>query len=368
MSKRYAVPAAVTAALATIMVAFVGSATARGLERPRNTNTPVILGLAQEGQTLTATNGGWFCEPGPCTFGYQWQRCSAHGIDCGPISGATRQTYVPSPTDVGSRLQVGVTATNQDCNLTGTQCAPSSGSAVSNLTAIVTIRPGVAPASTAPPAISGTPQQGQTLTATFGSFSGEQPLAMGIEWVRCDRAGEGCASIRGADRTSYTVGSADVGNTLRVWTTASKRGGSASGVSAPTAVVRPIGPTPERRAISVGEVVAPYRMTIDRVEFLPRALRSRAPFTVRVHVSELRGFWVSGAVVSVMAVPPNQVARIADRRTRGDGWATFVLRPTATLPSRGSLYLYVQARKPGESALSELSAARLVKVAVNARR
>jgi hypothetical protein len=367
VSKRFATPVAVTVLVATGLAAFVGSATARGLERPRNTNTPVIQGLPQEGQTLTATEGGWHCQPGPCTFGFQWQRCSAHGVDCGAISGATNKTYVPGPQDVGSRLQVGVTATNLDCNLTGTQCAPSSGSAVSNLTAIITIKPGVAPASTAPPTISGTPQQGETLTATLGAFSGEQPLRMGIEWVRCDRAGDGCATIRGANTQSYVVGSADVGNTLRVYATATNRGGSASGVSAPTPVIRPIGPTAERRAIPVAEVVAPYRLVIDRVQVAPRPVRARSPFTVRVHINETRGFWVSGALVSVMAVPPGQVARATERRTAGDGWATFVLRPTAAL-GRGSLYLYVQARRPGDTAVSEASAARLIKVPVRARR
>jgi hypothetical protein len=360
--------AAVTTALGALLVVFVGSATARGLERPRNTNSPTIAGLAQEGQTLSASTGSWHCEPGPCTYAYQWQRCSAHGTDCGNLPGATAQTYVPGPGDVGFRLLVSVTATNVDCDLTGAICAPSSGSAVSNTTGIITIKPGVAPASTAPPTISGTPQEGETLTATQGSFSGEQPLALGIEWVRCDRGGEGCASIRGANTTRYVAGSADVGNTLRVWVTASNRGGSASGTSAPTPVIRPVGPTAERRSVSVADVAAPNRLLIDRVEIAPRVLRSRAPFTVRVHVSETRGFWVSGALVSVMAVPPDQVARAPERRTAATGWASVVLRPTAALTLRrgGSLYLYVQTRKPGDTALSSVSAARLVRVALRA--
>lgn len=362
-------PVAVTAALAALLVVFVGSATARGLERPRNTNSPTIVGTPQEGQTLTATQGGWFCEPGPRTFGYQWQRCNANGVDCGTLPGATAQTYVPGPGDVGSRLQVSVTATNVDCNLTGTQCAPSSGSAVSPLTGIITIKPGVAPAATAPPAISGTPQEGETLTATQGSFSGEQPLALGIEWARCDRAGASCASIRGANTTRYVATSADVGNTVRVWVTATNRGGTASAVSAPTPVIRPIGPTAARRSISVADVAAPYRLVIDRVTVVPSVLRSRAPFRVRIHISETRGFWVNGALVSVMAIPPEQVARAPERRTGTDGWVSFVLRPTAalTLGSSGSLYLYLQTRKPGETALSDVSTSRLVKVRVRAR-
>jgi hypothetical protein len=90
---------------------------------------------------------------------------------------------------------------------------------------------------------------------------------------------------------------------------------------------------------------------------------------VRVHVSEARGFWVNGALVSVMAVPPDQVARASERRTAASGWANVVLRPTAALTLRqgGSLYLYVQARKPGDTALSSVSAARLVRVPLRLR-
>src|SRR3954454_14538837 len=42
-----------------------------------------------------------------------------------------------------------------------------------------------APASTAPPAITGTPAQGQTLTASTGSWSGTQPLTYTYQWRRC---------------------------------------------------------------------------------------------------------------------------------------------------------------------------------------
>jgi hypothetical protein len=361
--QRLGMLAAVTSGLAVALVVFVGSATARGLERPRNTNTPTISGTPQEGATLTASEGGWHCEPGPCTFTYQWQRCNANGVDCGPLSGATSKTYVPGPQDVGFRMQVSVTATNVDCNLTGTQCAPSSGSAVSGLTGIIAIKPGVAPAATGPPVISGTPMDGEALTATQGSFSGEQPLRMGIEWVRCDRGGDSCSTIRGANTTRYVAGSADVGNTLRVYATASNRGGSASAVSAPTPVIRPVGPTPERRSVSAADVAAPHRLVIDRIQVTPGVLRASSRFTVRVHVVDTRGFWISGALVSVTSVPPGQVARASERSTAASGWANVVLRPTAALRS-GALYLYVQTRKPGDSALSGTSASRLVRVRV----
>ena len=110
-----------------------------------------------------------------------------------------------------------------------------------------------------------TPEQGETLTATMGSFSGEQPLQMGIEWARCDRAGNACAAISGANTTRYVVTNVDVGNTLRVYVTARNRGGNAAATSAPTPVIRPLSPNASRRSIGIQDVELPYRLVIDRV-------------------------------------------------------------------------------------------------------
>jgi hypothetical protein len=84
-------------------------------------------------------------------------------------------------------------------------------------------------AATAPPAptISGTPQEGQTLTAS--DSGGPYTWA----WERCDTSGNGCSAIAGATASTYTLASADVGHTIRVTAT----DGSGSTESAPTAVV-----------------------------------------------------------------------------------------------------------------------------------
>jgi len=94
------------------------------------------------------------------------------------------------------------------------------------------------PKNTARPVISGTPQVGQTLTATPGTWSGSASFA--YQWQRCDSAGANCADILGATGQSYAVADADGGATIRVVVTAQNAYGSATAASAPTAVV-PVG-------------------------------------------------------------------------------------------------------------------------------
>jgi hypothetical protein len=94
-----------------------------------------------------------------------------------------------------------------------------------------------APVNTAPPTISGTPQVGQTLNASTGSWSGTQPIAYAYAWRRCDTSGGACVSI-GATGASYTLAGADVGSTIRVVVTATNSVGPTSATSAATTVVQ----------------------------------------------------------------------------------------------------------------------------------
>jgi hypothetical protein len=104
------------------------------------------------------------------------------------------------------------------------------------------------PVNTLPPDVSGTPQQGQTLTATTGNWSGTQPIAYAYQWRRCDSSGAGCTEIAGATSASYAVTSADVGGTLRVAVTATNSAGSATATSAATGVVQSASAPPANTA------------------------------------------------------------------------------------------------------------------------
>jgi hypothetical protein len=96
-----------------------------------------------------------------------------------------------------------------------------------------------APKNTSPPTISGEAQNGKTLTADPGTWSGDQPMTFTYQWRRCNAKGASCANIIGATQKTYDATSVDVGNTLRVRVRAANTTGSSAAVSAPTAVVAP---------------------------------------------------------------------------------------------------------------------------------
>ena len=78
---------------------------------PAVTSSPTVSGTAQDGQPLTAGPGSWSGTQ-PINYSYQWQRCGSTGANCTPIAGATTTTYTPGSTDVGSSVEVTITASN----------------------------------------------------------------------------------------------------------------------------------------------------------------------------------------------------------------------------------------------------------------
>lgn len=124
--------------------------------------------------------------------------------------------------------------------------AVGSGRATSRPTRVVlgrVVQP-IAPAVTSSPTVSGTAQDGMTLTATTGSWTGTKPIAYAYQWQGCDSTG-GCNPISGATSATYTAAASDVGSTLKVTVTASNVAGEAVASSDPTAVVQPsAGPLP----------------------------------------------------------------------------------------------------------------------------
>jgi hypothetical protein len=89
-----------------------------------------------------------------------------------------------------------------------------------------------APVNTSPPTVSGRAKVGQMLSCSTGSWTGGS-AAYAYQWSR------GRTMIRGATRTTYTVQSADRGQSLRCTVTARNAAGNASSTSA--AVTIPVG-------------------------------------------------------------------------------------------------------------------------------
>jgi len=93
-----------------------------------------------------------------------------------------------------------------------------------------------APVNTAPPAISGTPTVGQTLTASDGTWS-NAPTSFAYQWLRCNGGGNSCVDAANGTQKTYTLVGTDAGHTVRVRVTATNADGSSSAQSAQTAAI-----------------------------------------------------------------------------------------------------------------------------------
>jgi hypothetical protein len=204
---------------------IVEGATVTRVAAPVDTAPPSIVGPAQDGETLTADQGGW-SGPGPITFAYRWQRCNDTGQECQDIANATSGSYVPGAGEIGATMRVLVTATNPY----GQTQVPSS------VSGVVATPP--APASTGPPTIEGLAQDGSELDATAGSWSAAAPVSYSYQWESCGPTGEDCASIEYATAPNYQLSEGDIGSTLRVVVTATNTGGSTQATSTASPVIQ----------------------------------------------------------------------------------------------------------------------------------
>jgi hypothetical protein len=98
------------------------------------------------------------------------------------------------------------------------------------------MRAGLVPTLRAPPVLAGTPVPGQSVTATQGTWTGDE-LTFTYRWERCDETGAGCVVVPGAAAATYAVTPGDLASTLRVTVEARNRLGTVTGRSNATAVV-----------------------------------------------------------------------------------------------------------------------------------
>jgi hypothetical protein len=101
-----------------------------------------------------------------------------------------------------------------------------------------------APDNTVHPKISGTAQDGRTLTTTHGSWNSPEPLTYTYHWSLCSPTGPSCANIAGATHSTLKLTPADVGHKIGVLVTARDQNGLTGGASATEAgpVAKPKAP------------------------------------------------------------------------------------------------------------------------------
>jgi hypothetical protein len=139
---------------------------------PVSLDSPALSGLAQQGQTLSTSDGAWSGAPAPA-LSYQWERCDSSGASCAPIAGASANEYVPVTADVGATLVAEVTATNGAGSVTAASAASAPVAAAPG--------PPPPPTPTSSPAITTTPSAPppSVLTTTPPPASEAKPVITG---------------------------------------------------------------------------------------------------------------------------------------------------------------------------------------------
>ena len=335
------------AALALVLGALVlptaGGASAQATG-PKNTAEPAVSGRAEQGRTLSTTQGSWTGST-PMSFAYHWVRCGTDGglpdgSNCVFLPGATKSKYTLVAADVGFRMRVRVTATN----------SAGSSTVASNPTAVV-VGP---PVNTSNPAIQGSLVTGSVITANPGT------------WVRCDTGGGNCVAV--ASGRTYRLGSADLNHKMRFNVTASNAIGSKTVTSGESPVVT--APLPSgaiklpngQISIPVTSIPSDQRMFVAQVGFTPNPVRNRKHvIAVHVKIQDTRGYVVRDALVFVRSTP--RVTTGGRQPTAMDGTVTFQLVPLASFPAkRGNVQFFVKAYRTGDPPLAGVAGYRLVQV------
>ena len=343
----------------TVLAGSAGAGVAAPSAPPTNTAEPAISGRAEQGRTLSASNGSW--TGGQISYAYQWVRCGADGGrpdggDCTIVSGADGRNHRLTGADVGFRMRVRVTATNTDGSRT----------VASNPTQTV-VGP---PVNTSLPVVTGTTLVGSVLTASPGTWTGAGSISYSYHWLRCNTQGGACTSA-GSTGRNHRLTSADLNHRMRFNLTARNSVGSRTVMSSESPIVTeplPAGavklPSGEI-SIPAASVPSNHRLTVSQVTFSPTPVTNRNQvITVRVRTKDTRGFVVRDALVFVRSTP--RVTTGGDRQlTTSDGWVTYQLAPNGNFPKprRGyNVQFYVKVYRSGDPALGGIAGYRLVQV------
>ncbi|WP_210212153.1 hypothetical protein [Mesorhizobium sp. M8A.F.Ca.ET.057.01.1.1] len=187
-----------------------------------------VAGVATEDQALTASNTLADAD-GLGPISYQWQRDTGDGSSFVNIGGATNTTYTLGDTDVGAMLRV--VAGYTDGHGMAEAVASSATAAIAN----------VNDAPTGSVTVAGVATEDQVLTASNTLADADGLGTISYQWQRDSGDGSGFVNIGGATNTTYALGDADVGATVRVVASYTDGHGMAESLSsAATEVVAPV--------------------------------------------------------------------------------------------------------------------------------
>ena len=205
------------------------------------TGQPTISGTAQVGETLTANTSGIADADGldDATFSYQWI------ADDSDIAGATGSTYTLAAADESKVVKVRVSFTDDRGH-------------AETLTSTATVAVAAKPSSpaTGQPAITGTAQVGETLTADTSGIADADGLdnaTFSYQWIADD------SDIAGATGSTYTLAAADEGKVVKVRVSFTDDAGHAETLTSTATVAvaaKPSSPATGQPAIS-GSPVPP---------------------------------------------------------------------------------------------------------------
>ena len=244
------------------------SAATVAVARPPNyepTGLPAISGTPQVGETLTADTSAIDDADGltNATFEYQWLRNqSVLDANTGTyyyinvdLPGETGSTYTLAPADKGRTFAVRVSFTDDRGN---------SESLTSRSTVVVAAKPNSEP--TGLPAIDGTPQVGQTLTADTSAIDDADGLTtvsyeyrwFAIKTVVDENTGfslDVISLLSGDTSSTYTLGPADAGYTFTVRVTFTDDEGNNESLTseATEAVAATVPAAPQSLSVATGD-------------------------------------------------------------------------------------------------------------------
>lgn len=234
---------------------------AAALRPPSTVTAPSLAGTARHGRPLQISPGEW-TGTGPIALRYEWLRCAADGGDCEPIAGASKDRYLLTLGDVGSRIAGRVVASNAD----------GGAQAYTPTTAVVRpVRPGLLAAPTV--------AAGRGVLRVFGgAWWGSPKLAFRVRWQRCSASGFNCDQIRAATGAAYVPAAADVGHRLRARVIVTGPGGSHRRRSEATRVVE-----------SLRAADAPRVRNVRRLRVKVAGERDARPVTVTRRLADATG-------------------------------------------------------------------------------